>query len=502
MTWLIQVPRIVPEAFYLICVECLLTGRAEGSVVNTPNVAGVTRRALLGRASLLAIPGLVGCATMGSGQRSEDEDRGEKSLTNPFGVPTASPLDVVIFKGGFGDDYAKVHEGMYTAKYPQARIGHQGIQKINEVLQPRFNAGNPPDVIDDSGASMIQLDTLLADGQLEDLTPLLDAPSLDDPNVPVRDTLREGVIESGTYDGTMYVLNYSFMVSGLWYSNRLFAQHSWRYPTDWDEFLSLCEAIRSAGIAPWAHQGKYPGYMVAAIMDLAAINGGLDLQRRIDNLEQQAWRDPAVFQAVNGFHQLVLRGLCLPGTEGMTHTEAQTAWCQGKAAFIPCGSWLENEQWEQIPAGFDLAVGAIPPMTGASLPFGSIRAGADESFVVPAKARNKAGGMEYLRIMVSREGSRRFTELTRSLSVVKDTTPSNPSPGLASALGLYERARDQAVLLTWRSPKWYSTLAAELDNATGELMAGRLAPEEWIDRVQRAADRVARDPSIKKYVRT
>ena len=84
---------------------------------------------------------------------------------NPLGVDPAAPLDVVIFKGGFGDDYAiYVNEKMYNKLYPDAKITYAGIQRLGEQLQPRFVAGEPPDVIDNSGAGPLDTGALVAEG--------------------------------------------------------------------------------------------------------------------------------------------------------------------------------------------------------------------------------------------------------------------------------------------------------------------------------------------------
>ncbi len=40
----------------------------------------------------------------------------------------------------------------------------------------------------------------------------------------------------------------------------------------------------------------------------------------------------------------------------MDHIQSQTEWCRGNAAFISCGSWLENEQKAVTPPGFNMAV--------------------------------------------------------------------------------------------------------------------------------------------------
>jgi hypothetical protein len=54
---------------------------------------------------------LAACAS-GGGDTSTGTG-GATSAENPFGVTADAPLDVVIFKGGYGDDYAKFHEELY-----------------------------------------------------------------------------------------------------------------------------------------------------------------------------------------------------------------------------------------------------------------------------------------------------------------------------------------------------------------------------------------------------
>jgi N-acetylglucosamine transport system substrate-binding protein len=133
------------------------------------------------------------------------------------------------------------------------------------------------------------------------------------------------------------------------------------------------------------------------------------------------------------------------------------------------------------------------------MPYGAVRAGAGEPFVVPEKAKNKAGGLEFLRIMCSKEGGKVFAENTSSLSVVKDSAEGVSSTGVTSTIEVFENAGDNVIV--WRYPDWYSTLSTEVENATGELMANRLDPDGWVNRCQAAADKVAQDSSIKKFTR-
>ncbi|WP_370385125.1 N-acetylglucosamine/diacetylchitobiose ABC transporter substrate-binding protein [Catenulispora sp. GAS73] len=465
----------------------------------------MSRRQLLVRSAAIAAmvgPGsalAAGCAAGGSSK----SQTGTTSAGNPFGVKADAPLDVYVFKGGYGDDYAKAFEAMYTAKFPAAKVTHTGAQDITGDLQPRFNAGNPPDLIDDSGAKQLKLDVLHTNGQLTNLDQLLDAPSIDDASKKVRDTLLPGTIGIGQFGQNMFSLNYAFTVWGLWYSKSLFQKNNWTVPKTWDEFMALCATIKATGMPPFCHQGKYPYYMMVPLMDLVAKAGGEEAMKAIDNLQPGAWKTDVVKQSVDAIYALVDKGYMLPGTEGLTHIESQTAWNQGKAAFIPCGSWLENEQLKATPAGFDMAVMAMPPMTGDKMPANSIRSGAGEPFIVPAKAANQAGGLELMRIMCSKAGGASFAQNANSLSVVKDSiTPeiaAKLKPGTKSSNDLLTAANGSTI--TWNYVNWYSAFETDLENAMGELMANRIKPDQFITRAQAAADKCAADSSIQKFTR-
>lgn len=217
----------------------------------------MNRRDILRRsaaAGLLATPAaglLAGCATSGGDDKKDaGAYKGTKSEQNPLGVKEDAPLEVVIFNGGFGEEYAKSHEAMYKAKYPKAEIKHSATQEINKTLQPRFVDGTPPDVVNNSGAGQIDFNGLVSQNAIADLGELLAAPSLDIPGKTVKDTLLPGAVEVGSYDGKFLVLNYTYTAYGIWYSTKLFTERNWQYAKTWDEHIALCKQIKAAGIAP------------------------------------------------------------------------------------------------------------------------------------------------------------------------------------------------------------------------------------------------------------
>ncbi|HEY7594807.1 MAG TPA: N-acetylglucosamine/diacetylchitobiose ABC transporter substrate-binding protein [Actinophytocola sp.] len=449
---------------------------------------------------LPASSALVGCATSGGGQEAAE---GEKSAQNPLGVPTDAPLEVYIFNGGFGDKYATdVHEPIYKKKYPKAKINHKAEVDIAGALQSRFVGGNPPDFVNDSGDGQIPLGQLVSDKQLYDLTDLFDAPSWDDPNTKVRDTLVPGAIQQGTFGDKPYVMNMALTVFGIWYNKALFDKHGWQPPQTWDDMLALCKDIKAAGIYPWTYQGIHARYMSWSLLAMAAKLAGPDVVKAIDNLEEGAWQHEAIKESANALQGLHTKGYILPGTEGMDHIQAQGQWCAGKAAFVPCGSWLENEQKDVTPEGFEVTVMPDPLLSKDSkMPFETIYASPGEPYVVPAAAKNPRGGLEYMRIMLSKDGAKGFTEQVSSLTVVKGAADGvKLPPGLTSAQETLKSAGDN--VLNWMYNTWYGDMWNPGVNAQiGDLMTGRKTVDQFCAGCESEAKKVRDDDSVTKYTR-
>lgn len=467
---------------------------------------GLGRRDLIRRSAalgLLAAPSmgvLSACAT-GGGDESSVE-KGTKSAKNPLAVNEKAGLDVVIFDGGFGTRYAEDAAKDYEKSFGTVKL--KATQDIQPLLQPRMVGGNPPDLVDNSGAKAMDAATLIAKGQIADLTPLLDAPSYDDPDKKVRDVLLPGTVEMGQYGSEKcYRLNYAFTTYGVWYSGKLMKDNDWEYPKTWDEMLALCAKAKKKGIAGWTYAGKFPYYLPFTIYPFIGKIGGEDVLKAIDNLEPNAWKDPAVKSALEAYHELAAKGYVLKGTPGMDHIQSQTQWTKGRALFIPNGSWVENEAKSTTPKDFEMTM--APPSgldSSDKMPFETIWAQAGEPFIVPKQAKNPQGGMEMLRIMLSKKAAQNFARLVSSLTCVRGATEGmDLPPGLASSSQALADAGSDVV--NPRIFDWYQTLHKEkIGGALAEMMAGRTKPAEAISAIQKAADETARDDSVKKYKHT
>ncbi|MFG2078326.1 N-acetylglucosamine/diacetylchitobiose ABC transporter substrate-binding protein [Nonomuraea maritima] len=469
-----------------------------------PHTPHISRRDLLRAAALVPAAGaLAACATPASQPPATSSAApAATSAANPFGVADGKPLEVWIFDGGFGQQYATdIHQPLFKSKYPNVEVKHNSTKEITKVLQPRFAGGNPPEVIDNSGANAMDFGALAQDGQLQDLTALLDAPSWDDPNVKVRDTIDQSVIDIGTYDGKFSVLGYVNYIHGIWYSQKVFTDNGWEVPKTWDAFLALCETIKKSGkMAPFTYAGKHPQYLYEPLLTMAAKIGGNEVLVAIDNLEDGAWTAEPMKAAAERWAEVGAKYL-MQGTAGLDHVQTQTAQNKYQVAMLPCGSWLENEQKTTTPDDFAYAMFPIPDVTGSdAMPYGTLHTQPGENFIVSAKSAHPQAGMEYLRGMLSKKAAGDFSELVTTVTVVKGASEGREiSPGVTSASQAVAAAGDNTVY--YRAFAWYGPLNDEAKAATGELMSGGLTPQAYLERMQKKADEIKNDSSIKKYTR-
>jgi N-acetylglucosamine transport system substrate-binding protein len=457
------------------------------------------RRTLLRRAAaagLLVTPAvglLSACA--GSEPTKSDDSGAAKSKDNPFGVKDGSAVKVVVFNGGLGDQWAKEDMAIFKAKHPNVTVNMSSTQKIKTEEQPKM-ATQPSDLVMNSGADSMDRSPLINEGAIEPLDDLLTAPAWDGDGT-VADSLLPGTVADGTQNGKFYVVNVAYTVWGNWYNAALFKKEGWQAPTTWEEFFALAPKIKAKGIAPYVHDavhGYYPRWaLMAGIWKSAGKQAVVD----IDNLKDNAWKADGILKALEPWEKLVKDRLLLPGK--LDHTQSQQAWLDGKAAFIQVGTWLKNEMAATIPPGFELTLSDYWSNAGDKAAK-DVYAGSGEGFVVPSKAPNKEAAKEFLRAILSKAGSAKFAELTKSLASTKGSGDNVQDTALASANTLMKNAGPD--LISVKIWDFYADLDKESQNLSEELMAGRLTAQQFVDKMQKAADKVAKDSSIKKQTRT
>lgn len=458
------------------------------------------RRAFLRGALLtgIALPlagTLASCAASGAQQTGTAGGGAAKSAKNPFGIAAKSTIAASIFNGGYGTDYVDYAANVLAKQQSGTRTTVSPITNIAQSLQPKFVAGNPPDLVDNSGANAIGVSTIRS--QLEDLNDVLDADNYE--GTKIRDTLYGGVTAPGTIEGKFLILNYVLTVYALWYSASLFESNGWDVPKTWDEAYELGGKAKAKGkyLLLWGKEAA-TYYQTTAIAS-AIKEGGDDVRLALENLEAGCWSKPAMQSVLQGMKKVIDAGYVKPGGAGTQFTAAQAQWSNDQACLLyPSGSWIENEMKKQTKSGF--AMTGAPELTvsaSSKLPYEAMHSTAGEPFIVPSKASNVAGGKELLRAMLSKDAATNFAKTRLTPTIIKGTVPADGfgSTALVSQSKLLEGAGSN--VFSWNFVDLYGMNTDQLV-VWNSFLAGKSSVDQATDQLQAITDKVRNDDSVKK----
>ena len=406
-----------------------------------------------------------------------------------------SNVDAVIFNGGYGVDYAEFAGKQVEKVQAGSTVKVTPATNIAQTLQPRFVAGNPPDVIDNSGAGLIGINTIR--DQLAELTDVIEAKNYE--GQVIKDTLYPGVTEPGTFDGKFVQLNYVLTVYALWYSAALFEKEGWEVPKTYDEMLALGQEAKGKGkyLLGWGKEAA-TYYQTMAIAG-AIKQGGDEVRLALENLKPDCWSSEAVQGVFNGLKKIIDAGYVKPGGAGTQFTAAQAQWSDAEDFILyPSGGWIENEMKKQTKEGFQMT-GAPEPVVSSdsSLPWEALHSTAGEGYLVPSQGKNVAGGKEFLRAMLSQEAAVNFAKTKLSSTIVKGTVPADGfgSTALVSQVKMLEGAGDN--VFSWNFVDLYG-INPDMLVLWNTFLQGGSSVAELTKGLQAITDKVAKDDSIKK----
>lgn len=433
----------------------------------------------------LAALSLVGC-----GEKSETS-----SEPNPTSSQTSNKVEVAAFQGGYDIDFYQAAAKEFGEKN-KLEIKVDGSPKVWEQLQPRFVSGDVPDLVFPGWG--FDHWTVAYEGQLMDLSTALDEPGADGTG-KWRDSFMPSILKLGEYEGKQFVLPYYVSVEGWWYDPNLFEKNGWTPPKTFDELLVLCEKIKAKGIAPLTFQGQYPDYMLEGFLIPWILSvGGNEALDACQSISEGAWKSPAVLKAAQMIAELRDKGNFQKGATGMNHTQSQTEFVNGRAAMIPCGSWLNAEMADKAPKGMTMEFMLVPAAPGGKGDPTAVGIKI-EPWMVPTKAKNPKLAIDFFKYMTSLEKAKQFVTEKGTLMAIKGSSEVELPAHLKSASSAFTTSTS-----VWSAEYryWYKDFNKELEGSMASLLTGDLTPEAFCERVETAAKSTREDVDIIKRTYT
>jgi glucose/mannose transport system substrate-binding protein len=359
---------------------------------------------MLRRIALLGALGTLGLVSAcGSDSKSSGGNAGSAG-TSGGGGQTSQQVEIISWWTTPGTAEAlQAVVDVYKADHPDGRIYNAAAADgttARAILDQRLTDSDPPDIAQYNANN---LGALLADhpGALASLDTLID-------DLAIRDKIVPEVLANVTIGGKIVAMPVNVhRENAVFYNKQIFEDNNLTPPTTFEEFLTVCETLKAAGVTPIAT--SYRGW-IQRIMFNTIVMGKLGTPQFVKLIEGTlAFDDPTVTAAVDDYTMILENYINADaGGADFSWTQAADAVFNGDAAMLIHGDWAKGyfDQAGWTP-GTDFGVFGAP---GASNMFWY---GVDV-FAMMADAPNEQGALDFLTSVASIEGQVAFNSIKGS----------------------------------------------------------------------------------------
>jgi len=221
----------------------------------------------------------------------------------------------------------------YLKANPNVKIERTYVSqsKIRDQVRLAFSAGTAPDAIYTWPAAAV-LSGYAKDGKLFDL-------SADAKTLGWLDRLPDLEIKRCSYGGKLYAYPSEEDLMVVYYNRDLFDKLGLKEPATYDDFLKICETLKSNGYVPIAfgNRDKWPA--TNTLSYLLALTAGKANQEGV-LFKDTPWNNPNYLEACNIFMDWVNKKYFPDGFNGIDYGEANTLFSMGKAGMNITGTWI------------------------------------------------------------------------------------------------------------------------------------------------------------------
>ena len=343
--------------------------------------------------STMATSMLAGC---GSGDDSgkdsgKDADKGSEETV----------LKVAAFEGGNGtqiwEDIAKAFEESHDG----VKVELEMSPELDKDLTKAIQNGDVPDVVYyNLGQPSGFTETMLKEEAIADISDVFD----DELKDKMLDGILDGTDAQPYGDGKIYLAPIFYTPTGFWYNATLVGEgKQYEIPTTWDEFFALGEQAKKDGHALFTFPTT--GYFDATIYAMLAQAGGLDFYNDALKYDANTWTSDEGKKVLDTVAKLVGKDYTQEDTVSNANADGgfkinQQNVIDGKALFMPNGSWVIGEMAASTPEDYEWGMMGVPKWSEDESQ--SVYTFTEQMWV-PADAPNMDLAKEFVKFMYSDE---------------------------------------------------------------------------------------------------
>ncbi len=145
-----------------------------------------------------------------------------------------------------------------------------------------------------------------------------------------------GIKNAFTINTKMYGFPYGIDYWPVWYNKKIFSRLNLKAPANWDEFTTICDTLKNAGITPILSsvQFKWPSFIWFEEM---VMGQSPDLFEDLC-MGRAKYTDPLVVKAFNLWKTMIRKGYFTKPSANMM-SNGGYLWLKGDYAMVLCGTW-------------------------------------------------------------------------------------------------------------------------------------------------------------------
>lgn len=296
-------------------------------------------------------------------------------------------IEILSYKPEAIDTMQKI-EDRFNETHDDIHLTISSPNQAMTILKTRLIREDAPDIVGIGGD--INYSNFLDADLFEDISDVEAVSQAKEGYMDIEKSL-ELVEKEGTY-----ALPFAANAAGILYNVEMFEEHGWQIPETWDEFIALCQTIKSEGITPLYFGFKDTWTTLAPWNALAVENAAPDVCTQVSKGNTTF---EAEYKNVADKIKEMLE-YCEPNPFAYSYNDAAIAFANGQAAMWPIGSYAIPQIHSNNP---DLKIGSMVFPGTENAEDRILNSGVDLQFSIMKDCPDKEAAKEVLNFLYSDE---------------------------------------------------------------------------------------------------
>ena len=350
---------------------------------------------------------VTGCSSGGSGDTAESE------------VPTNEDGQRILafdaFVGGNGEEFLEEAAAKFEEANEDVDVQIRWSKDIDQEMQKDNASGKYADLVYyNLGQASNYTESMLNSGKVMDISDVMDE---------VADEIDTSITQpTAEYfgDGKSYLAPIMYTPAGLYYNKAELSEEE--LPTTWDEMFALGDKVHSEDANKYLFTYPIRGYFDNTVLGMLYQAGGEEYFQNALKYGEGTWDSDEGKLILETIAKLVGPEYLEKDTVANANVDGgftvnQQSMIDGKALFMPNGSWIVGEMAETTPEGFSWGVMPLPAFEEGGE---RVVTTMTETVWIPAEAANADDAKEFIKFLYSEE----VAEIFASHNIVSPRTGS------------------------------------------------------------------------------